>query len=809
MIYEAEIQTQINTYRRTNPSAKKLTDEQILSILVNNGKIKLTADQKRSVFGNSQIENDNTGLQIEKNTPKKKPEETIYLQSGRKVVYSKLDDGKMTLKYFGVDGAPLKPDYFKKVEGQISISADGKSYTVTKNGKKQTLKAKNPAQGALDQNIARLNTQERILKKTKDKQGFIGSSWDWFKNTTGIGDGSDKAQKQIDAEIKLLKQIKTGKFSKKDFKEATGLDYTKENLEKFKRGELSKAAEKVNGYKEGQEMAVDVAGDLISGVAAVCIYTAAIAAAPFTGGASIAVGIALATASGAAIKIGVKSLDAVTGGRKYTLEDLKHDAATGAFSGALAPLTGGLGGAVGKTVATKLGIQAVKQVGKEVAEEVVETGVKQGLKTALTNPAGYEYVGGSLLKRGMAMAAEMATDGALGGAIDGGFRAGLDNNWDAKAMLDGAVEGGIGGAIMSPIIGGGMKASGKGAQKVFGKDNVHVDSNGNKVVNEEVNRVLNSEAKFKEALESNPLGIEYNMGNFTATEINLVNQVYDAIKHSVTPDKHGFPDGALRKLYESGNLTEHGICAICDIGGRNYMSPSDYEFFCKNKVKLTSVDSPYIIEERYYTVTHKPLSQDSPSFKEQAPIILKEQRAKMVQVPKEGKVVIVSGHPASGKSTATESVINKDNYLNVDPDAYKSSFIEFNGGLGTDVVHKASGIIRNTMIDEAIAQKTNLIVETTGNAAKVQKQIDMFRQAGYQVELIHINREPKVCAAGLVKRANKEGRVVPPEILINDAVGSDYTTIPTTIKDNNPDITVTTFTNEGSREDFLNTKKVL
>ena len=65
MIYEAGIQTQINTYRRTNPSAKKLTDEQILSILVNNGTIKLTADQKRSLFTNNSKQKDNTGLKLE------------------------------------------------------------------------------------------------------------------------------------------------------------------------------------------------------------------------------------------------------------------------------------------------------------------------------------------------------------------------------------------------------------------------------------------------------------------------------------------------------------------------------------------------------------------------------------------------------------------------------------------------------------------------------------------------------------------------------------------------------------------------
>lgn len=484
MAEKVNIQKKIQAYRQSNPKLKKLSDNQILSIMVKSDAITLTAEQKQSILAISKQKNNNIGLQVEK-TAKPNPKKTIYLQSGRKVVYSKLADGRTVMQYFGADGTPIKPDYFKKVEGQISIAANGNSYTVTKNGKKTTLKAKNPTQGAVDQNFVRLNNEEKRLNKTKKEQGLIGKGWDWVKNKTGIGDGSGKAQQQINAERRLLNQVKTGKISKKDFKNATGVEYTKENLEKFKRGELSQASTKINGYKEGQEMAADVVGDMVSGIAAVTIYTAAVAAAPVTGGASIAVGVATATASGAFIKAGVKALDTLGTDKKYTMKDIGHDLTTGAFSGALAPITGGLGGAVGKTVATKLGIQAVKQVGKEVAEEVVETGVKQGLKTALTNPAGYEYVGGTLLKRGTAMAAEMATDGALGGAIDGGFRAGLDNNWDTEAMLDGAVEGGIGGAIMSPIIGGGFKTMGKGAQKVFGKDNVHINEN-NKVIRDDV-----------------------------------------------------------------------------------------------------------------------------------------------------------------------------------------------------------------------------------------------------------------------------------------------------------------------------------
>ena len=483
MALDVKIQQKINAYRQTHPKVK-MSDEQIVSILVKNGEIVLTEDQKRSLFTNNSKHNDNIGLKLEKTAKKPNPEKTIYLQSGRKVVYSKLSNGKTVMKYYGADGNRINPDYFKKVEGQISISADGNSYTVTKNGKKQTLKAKNPTQGAIDQNIAKLNNQEKALNKAKKEQGWIGKGWDWFKNKTGIGDGSNKAQQQINAERKLLKQIKTGKISKKDFKETTGLDYTKENLAKFQKGELSQAETKINGYKEGQDMATDMVGDMVSGIAAVGIYTVAVAAAPVTGGASLLVGFGLATASGAAIKVGIKALDTVGTDKKYTLKDLKHDAATGAFSGGLAPVTAGLGGAVGKTVATKFGVQAIKTVGKEVAEEAAKGGVKSTLKAALANPAGYEYVGGTFAKRTASMAAEMATDGALGGAIDGGFRAGLDSDWDAETMLDGAIEGGVGGALFAPVIGGGMKALGKGAQKAFGKDNVKIDANGKKVADE-------------------------------------------------------------------------------------------------------------------------------------------------------------------------------------------------------------------------------------------------------------------------------------------------------------------------------------
>ena len=224
---------------------------------------------------------------------------------------------------------------------------------------------------------------------------------------------------------------------------------------------------------------------MVSGIAAVGIYSLAVAAAPFTGGLSIAVGFGAAAVSGGLIKTGIKAAEAAVGGKEY--DSFGKDFATGAFSGALGPLTGGIGGAVGKGIATNLGIQAVKAGVKEVAVAGAEQGVKQGAKQTITraliNPAGYEYIGGTAGKKVIAYGAEMATDGTLGGAIDGGFRAGLENDWDTGAILDGTISGGIGGAAMAPLIGGGMKGLGKLGHKLSGKNNVLIDAEGNKVKN--------------------------------------------------------------------------------------------------------------------------------------------------------------------------------------------------------------------------------------------------------------------------------------------------------------------------------------
>ena len=519
----------------------------------------------------------NKGIAVE-HSSKQTQSHTIYLQSGRKVVYTKLKDGRMACKYYGADGTQIKPEYFKKVEGKISISNDGATYCVTKNGKKsKPLKAKSPSLGQLDQNIAKLNNQEKKLNKIKKEQGFIGKGWNWFKNKTGIGDSSNKAQMQINAERDMLKQLRqpNAKIDQKQFEKITGQKYTKANLEKFKKGEFSQASQKVAGYQEGQEMAVDVVTDVAAGAASFTIYTLSIAAAPFTGGGSIALGGALAAGTGALVKTSVKYADAVSGGRKYTLNDAKKDASTGAVSGLLAPITAGAGGAIGKTVATKLGLQTIKTVGKEIGEDVVENSFKQTLKTSMMSPGAFKYVGEGAGKKVLAYSSEVITDGALNGGIDNGFRTAVNGG----SLLDVAKASGEG-ALFAPLVGLGMKGTGLVLSRGIGKKFV---THGKEVIENKRMLLKQKMAQGNKVLQNSNTSIPKGAlrapsSKFAETDeafINIVRNNKQAILELNKKSGDDFIKGAFALCKKAMGLEEAPIKLKIIGSGSNYSSVGD------------------------------------------------------------------------------------------------------------------------------------------------------------------------------------------------------------------------------------------
>lgn len=484
----------------------------------------------------------------------------------------------MACKYYGADGTQLKPEYFKKVEGNISISSDGTSYTLTKNGKKsKPIKAKDARLGVIDQNIVKLNNQEKRLKKTQKEQGFIGKGWDWLKNKTGIGDSSDKAQMQINAERDMLKQLRqpNAKIDQKQFEKITGQKYTKANLEKFKKGEFSQASQKVAGYQEGQEMAVDVVTDVAAGAASFTIYTLSIAAAPFTGGGSIALGGALAAGTGALVKTSVKYAVAVSGGRKYTLNDAKKDASTGAVSGLLAPITAGAGGAIGKTVATKLGLQTIKTVGKEIGEDVVENSFKQTLKTSLMSPGAFKYVGEGTGKKILAYSSEVVTDGALNGGIDNGFRTAI-NGGNLSDILKASGEG----ALFAPLVGLGMKGTGHVLYRGIGKKFI---TQGKEVIENKRIKLKQKMAQGNKVLQNSntsiPKGaLKAPSSKFAETDeafINIVRNNKQAILELNKKSGDDFIKGAFALCKKAMGLEDAPIKLKIIGSGSNYSSVGD------------------------------------------------------------------------------------------------------------------------------------------------------------------------------------------------------------------------------------------
>ena len=277
------------------------------------------------------------------------------------------------------------------------------------------------------------------LNKTKEEQGLIGKAWDGIKNLFGMKAGSDNVEKTI---------------------------------EKLENGEISQeeAQEVLTKYQDGQKMCVDVVGDMVSGIVAV----GCAAAAPFTGGASLLV----AAGAGAAVKVTIKGVDCAVGGRDYKLKDFGYDLITGSINGAMAPVTNALGGVAGTGVAKACGLNFGKMVVKETGEEIFEQTVKQTGKSFLTNllaKQGTEYVAKEGAKIGLkttmakvaAYGADMAVDGALGGATDGFARSLADG--DFENMGENVTQGFAGGLIAAPIIGGGFRLAGKAGSKVGSK----------------------------------------------------------------------------------------------------------------------------------------------------------------------------------------------------------------------------------------------------------------------------------------------------------------------------------------------------
>ncbi len=289
---------------------------------------------------------------------------------------------------------------------QATMSSTDGTYTVKTQNADGTVSevtySKEDIVAKIQENAKRL--QEKF-DKTKSDQGIISKGLGCVNNFLGIGTTGNEAQAQISAFIELAGSISASDddatFAAK-FKAITGNDLTEQAIsqlmfdvdayiEEYEKNssvpltDLEKeqikdyytmmgnnpANEAIMDYESTQESITEGFNMIVT----TAVVIAAVAAAPFTGGASIALGAAV----GAAVNVGLNATNGLTSADGYSLEECAMDAISGAANGALA----GAGGAIAGKAASATGKLALTKVGGKVVAKVGEGAVKGAITGAI------------------------------------------------------------------------------------------------------------------------------------------------------------------------------------------------------------------------------------------------------------------------------------------------------------------------------------------------------------------------------------------------------------------------------------------
>lgn len=255
---------------------------------------------------------------------------------------------------------------------------------------------------------AQVDNLKAQYAQVQKEQGFLGKMWNGIKN------------------------VFSTKYSSKNIEKT---------IEQVEKGEISadEAQKMIGEYQERQKSGVNTLTSIASGLAVV----GCVALAPFSGGASLALGVAL----GAGTRVGLKTLDRASNdvkGDELNKKEMAKDAIVGGVEGLVTVATMGLGSAA---------VQTSKETGKVLVKETVKTGIKQGAKAgaidgAATNAATYmadvavgdkEFSGTELISTTTQGAAIGGTIGGVTGGVSSGVQArsaskALGENLDDEAI---------------------------------------------------------------------------------------------------------------------------------------------------------------------------------------------------------------------------------------------------------------------------------------------------------------------------------------------------------------------------------------
>ncbi len=254
--------------------------------------------------------------------------------------------------------------------------------------------------------------------KTKSDQGIISKGLGFINNGLGIGTTGNEAQAQISAFIELAGSLSASDddatFAAK-FKSITGSELSEAAISNLMfdvdayiaEYEANASAELSELEKEQIKDYFTMMGDTpansaimdyestqesvkkgFNAIATTAVVIGAVAAAPFTGGASVVAVAGFGAAVGAATNVALNATDGFTSADGYSLSEAGMDALEGAVNGALAGGGGAIAGkaatATGKLAATKVGGKIVAKVGEKAVTGAI-TGSVYGAASSAVN----------------------------------------------------------------------------------------------------------------------------------------------------------------------------------------------------------------------------------------------------------------------------------------------------------------------------------------------------------------------------------------------------------------------------------------
>lgn len=147
------------------------------------------------------------------------------------------------------------------------------------------------------------------------------------------------------------------------------------------------------------------------------------------------------------------------------------------------------------------------------------------------------------------------------------------------------------------------------------------------------------------------------------------------------------------------------------------------------------------------------------------------------------KVVILTGLPASGKSTLANVIAKEFNSYLIDSDIAKRKFPEFQDEFGASLVHREASDItfggEQNLQDYCINNGYNMVIPTIGNNVSSLRELrDEFIEKGFKVHLILVSLEREKACDRALKRFMKTTRYVPLSLIFdgyaNDPILSYY-----------------------------------